>query len=251
VQVRFELMPGRRIQPFVVVGGGAPIALSSKRMTLNSGVIGEGYVGGGVRINTDKGFAFRADARFVIVPGENPPLLGYEAEFNIGIDFHLGEKHVAATPELPVNATPSDRDGDGIPDAKDKCPNEPETRNGYQDDDGCPDQLPVALVAAFETATAVRFEPGHARLTDAAKTSLVKAVTQLHANPTLHVFVIGHPDAKGDAAKTTPLAQKRAEAVKWYLVDQGVPADQIETATGAPAEKNRVIELQIAPPSPH
>jgi outer membrane protein OmpA-like peptidoglycan-associated protein len=144
-----------------------------------------------------------------------------------------------------------DNDTDGIPDAKDKCPNEPETRNGYQDDDGCPDQLPVALVAAFETATAVRFEPGHARLTDAAKTSLVKAVTQLHANPTLHVFVIGHPDAKGDAAKTGPLAQKRAETVKWYLVDQGVPADQIETATGSPAEKGRVIELRIGPASPH
>jgi outer membrane protein OmpA-like peptidoglycan-associated protein len=144
-----------------------------------------------------------------------------------------------------------DNDNDGIPDAKDKCPNEPETKNGYQDDDGCPDQLPVALVAAFEAATAVRFEPGHARLTEAAKASLVKAVTQLHANPTLHVFVIGHPDAKGDPAKTGPLAQKRAETVKWYLVDQGVPADQIGTATGAPAEKNRVIELQIGPALPH
>ena len=144
-----------------------------------------------------------------------------------------------------------DNDSDGIPDAKDKCPNDPETKNGFQDDDGCPDQLPVALVAAFEAATAVRFEPNHARLTDAAKASLVKAVTQLHANPTLHVFVIGHPDAKGDPAKTGPLAQKRAETVKWYLVDQGVPADQIGTATGAPAEKNRVIELQIAPATAH
>ena len=38
-----------------------------------------------------------------------------------------------------------DNDSDGIPDAKDKCPNEPETKNGYQDEDGCPDQLPVAL----------------------------------------------------------------------------------------------------------
>jgi OOP family OmpA-OmpF porin len=144
-----------------------------------------------------------------------------------------------------------DNDTDGIPDAKDKCPNEAETKNGYQDDDGCADQLPVALVAAFETATAVRFEAGRARLTEAGKASLAKAVTQLHANPTLHLFVIGHPDAKGDPAKTGELAKKRAETVKWYLVDQGVPADQIETATGSPAEKGRVIELQIGPPSPH
>jgi outer membrane protein OmpA-like peptidoglycan-associated protein len=32
-----------------------------------------------------------------------------------------------------------DRDGDGIPDNVDKCPNEPETYNGFQDEDGCPD----------------------------------------------------------------------------------------------------------------
>ncbi|HEY0252353.1 MAG TPA: outer membrane beta-barrel protein, partial [Kofleriaceae bacterium] len=92
LQLRFELLPGRQFQPFIVVGGGAPIGLSSARKTLNSGVTGEGYGGVGVRINTDKGFAIRADARFSIIPGENPPLLGYEAEFNIGIDFHFGEK---------------------------------------------------------------------------------------------------------------------------------------------------------------
>jgi outer membrane protein OmpA-like peptidoglycan-associated protein len=32
-----------------------------------------------------------------------------------------------------------DNDGDGFPDAVDKCPNEPETVNGFEDEDGCPD----------------------------------------------------------------------------------------------------------------
>ena len=32
-----------------------------------------------------------------------------------------------------------DNDKDGILDVDDKCPNEPETKNGYQDEDGCPD----------------------------------------------------------------------------------------------------------------
>jgi outer membrane protein OmpA-like peptidoglycan-associated protein len=32
-----------------------------------------------------------------------------------------------------------DNDGDGIPDAKDHCPNDPEDRDGFQDEDGCPD----------------------------------------------------------------------------------------------------------------
>ena len=34
---------------------------------------------------------------------------------------------------------PADRDNDGIPDDKDKCPDEPETINGKKDGDGCPD----------------------------------------------------------------------------------------------------------------
>jgi OOP family OmpA-OmpF porin len=33
----------------------------------------------------------------------------------------------------------TDNDGDGIVDAKDKCPNDPEDLDGFQDDDGCPD----------------------------------------------------------------------------------------------------------------
>jgi OmpA-OmpF porin, OOP family len=33
----------------------------------------------------------------------------------------------------------ADRDGDGIPDVKDKCPDEPEDKDGFEDDDGCPD----------------------------------------------------------------------------------------------------------------
>jgi OOP family OmpA-OmpF porin len=34
---------------------------------------------------------------------------------------------------------PGDLDGDGIPDAKDRCPRQPETFNSFEDDDGCPD----------------------------------------------------------------------------------------------------------------
>lgn len=33
----------------------------------------------------------------------------------------------------------NDFDGDGISDADDRCPTRPETENGFQDSDGCPD----------------------------------------------------------------------------------------------------------------
>lgn len=44
--------------------------------------------------------------------------------------------------ESPVatrNGCPADRDGDGIADHADQCASEPEDRDGYKDDDGCPD----------------------------------------------------------------------------------------------------------------
>ncbi|GEM_PF-2131031 len=36
-----------------------------------------------------------------------------------------------------------DTDGDGIPDDLDQCPFEPETINGFLDEDGCPDEVPI------------------------------------------------------------------------------------------------------------
>ena len=33
----------------------------------------------------------------------------------------------------------ADYDGDGINDSADRCPTRPETTNGFQDSDGCPD----------------------------------------------------------------------------------------------------------------
>jgi OOP family OmpA-OmpF porin len=43
-------------------------------------------------------------------------------------------------PQVPPSAMPpKDTDGDGIPDVLDKCPNEPEDKDGFQDMDGCPD----------------------------------------------------------------------------------------------------------------
>jgi hypothetical protein len=40
---------------------------------------------------------------------------------------------------VSTQQTPNDYDGDSIPDATDQCPQRPETENGFQDDDGCPD----------------------------------------------------------------------------------------------------------------
>jgi len=42
-------------------------------------------------------------------------------------------------PPVVVKVAEADRDGDGIPDSVDRCPDEPEDFDGFQDEDGCPD----------------------------------------------------------------------------------------------------------------
>jgi hypothetical protein len=53
---------------------------------------------------------------------------------------------------------PKDSDQDGIPDLTDKCPSEPEDMNGFEDQDGCPDEPRRLLAAqrAQEAAAAAR-----------------------------------------------------------------------------------------------
>jgi hypothetical protein len=46
-------------------------------------------------------------------------------------------------PDTAPPPPPPDTDGDSIPDTLDACPTQPETYNGHQDSDGCPDVKPV------------------------------------------------------------------------------------------------------------
>jgi outer membrane protein OmpA-like peptidoglycan-associated protein len=237
VQLRFELLPQRRFQPFLVVGAGVPIAISSARMTLNSGVIGEGYGGGGIRLDTTKGFTMRFDARVSIIPGENPPLVGAEVELNIGIEFDLGRPRPKVV-EVPVEPTTEpDKDGDGIPDRldrcpdrpedkdgfededgcpdidndgdhvldiADKCPSQPETINGFEDDDGCPDTVPPDVEALKGTIEGLIYADGETAVRDSALPSIKKIAKVMTDHPSIRVVLIGHTDDQEAKAFATP-----------------------------------------------
>ncbi len=45
----------------------------------------------------------------------------------------------APQPESEARIGRGDKDGDGLPDISDACPEDPEDKDGYQDEDGCPD----------------------------------------------------------------------------------------------------------------
>src|SRR6202042_3348970 len=72
-----------------------------------------------------------------------------------------------------------DNDGDGIPDIADKCPNEPETKNGYQDADGCPDQIPEKVKQFTGVIQGINFKTGQADILPSSHVVLDKAVAVL------------------------------------------------------------------------
>lgn len=65
----------------------------------------------------------------------------------VEIELHIPPPRVSAPVPEPVvvRAAPPvdpDADRDGVQGAADRCPSAPETRNGHEDDDGCPDTPP-------------------------------------------------------------------------------------------------------------
>ena len=65
----------------------------------------------------------------------------------------------------------------------------------------------------------------------------------LRAHPELAITVTGHPDKAGAAGDD--LAKRRAEAVKWFLVDEGI--EQARITTGVGAVGRAPIELALQP----
>ena len=132
----------------------------------------------------------------------------------------------------------ADNDGDGIEDGKDACPGVAETRNGLSDEDGCPDEMPAEITRAL--VVAITFEAKRARLTDQTKTALSPVLAMMRKHKVVRIRVVGHLEAPGG----DDLARRRADAVKWHLIDQGVAEDRIESAVG-PVDAIAPIELQL------
>jgi outer membrane protein OmpA-like peptidoglycan-associated protein len=179
-----------------------------------------------------------------------------------------------------------DNDKDGVLDASDKCPGSVEDQDGFEDDDGCPDNdndgdgiFDVAdkcpnLPGDFEKSgcpapkkaveiprgrlvlTGVQFETGRAVLSPRSFPALDKVAASLKEWTEVRVEIQGHTDSRGDPFVNKQLSQVRAEAVRLYLIQQGVAPDRltaigfgeeqpIETNnTAAGRQKNRRVEMK-------
>ena len=163
--------PQVKLIPFVLVGGGAMQIVdnggSKNDPQIAKDTDGMLYLGGGIKYRVDSGWGLRADLRLLFPPSSKDN--GFTEDFEALLTIYKEFGRAAPKAAPPVDDDPDhdgirgaadkcpndpedkdgfqdedgcpdlDNDGDGIPDAKDKCPNEPEDKDGFQDEDGCPD----------------------------------------------------------------------------------------------------------------
>lgn len=125
--------------------------------------------------------------------------------------------------DAPRRASASDSDGDGVPDFADQCPRKKETRNGYRDDDGCPDVYPLVFgTKRIRLRLPITFATETATLTTAARQLLTTLAKGLRDRPKIMLVEIqGHVAPSGPLDYSRRLSLRRAQAVRRFLVKSG------------------------------
>ena len=133
----------------------------------------------------------------------------------------------------PPPPPPGDADKDGVLDNVDKCPDTPP--GVAVDAFGCTRKGSITLEG-------VTFEYNSARLAPDSQQVLNAVAADLKKYPRLKIELQGHTDDKGSDQYNLKLSQQRADSVRIYLMDQGVPGNQL-TARGygetQPIEDNK------------
>jgi hypothetical protein len=149
LQGLWNFLPDARVQPFALAGIGDEFLVSGKKQCPVGAIptpdciamksthsILTAVLGAGVRIPLTYRLAARIDAHWLLQQGRAkddqsvPPVPSTAVSSNW--DFTAGFAWTFGGP-------PEDTDKDGIPNDFDKCPNDPEDKDGYEDTDGCPD----------------------------------------------------------------------------------------------------------------
>jgi OmpA-OmpF porin, OOP family len=150
-QVRFHpLALAGRVEPYLLLGYGAIASLVEDKLVEPDDQDGVGRAGLGLRVAINERIALRLEGRIQSSLAFASALLAIGGETSYGGPDFLGLASVALSiggpPRLLVankvvleEPDISDKDGDGLINRADRCPREPEDADGFQDDDGCPD----------------------------------------------------------------------------------------------------------------
>ena len=108
---------------------------------------------------------------------------------------------------------------------------------------------PATFLLYFVTATD--------ELTDESKGELKKILAALKQRPVPDIMVVGHTDTVGDVEANDRLSAQRAERMKSFLIEIGIPGTQIQTAGRGEREllvptadntdepRNRRVEISV------
>jgi outer membrane protein OmpA-like peptidoglycan-associated protein len=141
--------------------------------------------------------------------------------------------------------------------AQDACPDVPETLNGFQDRDGCPDELPADLAAITGLLTGVTFDLEKDTFKPDSRPTLDRLVDVLSRYPDV-ALVIGVHDGQPPDGYGRCLSCRRADAIARYLVEHGIDRARLtargyaferplaDPRTEAGRKQNRRIELTLA-----
>lgn len=116
---------------------------------------------------------------------------------------------------IPGVISSIDSDGDGIDDDFDKCPDTP--AGAKVNSQGC------------WSYNNVDFGFDSTKITSAFEPLFKNAVATLKGNPGMTVQLEGHTDSTGPEAYNMGLSERRAQAVKNHLVEQGIDASRLTT----------------------
>jgi outer membrane protein OmpA-like peptidoglycan-associated protein len=98
----------------------------------------------------------------------------------------------------------------------------------------------------------VEFAFDQSALDDAAKSMLFVLVGELRDNPELALDLEGYTDSKGSRQYNVRLSQRRIDAVRRYLIEQGVERHRIKASargpldnTAIPEERKRRVDIKL------
>ena len=146
-----------------------------------------------------------------------------------------------------------DTDGDGVLDKDDDCP----TVQGPVSNKGCPEiekEVEEILQTAFEN---LEFETSRDVIKASSIPSLTKLAEVLVKKPDWKLQIAGHTDSQGNDQNNLILSKKRAEAVKAFMVANGINGDRLNTlyfgetdpiadnSTAEGRQRNRRVEMKI------
>jgi OOP family OmpA-OmpF porin len=133
--------------PFALAGAGAVTIVDSA----NTDIVKKDtklapYLGIGAKYRTNNGWGVRADARGLLASKLDAEAMtakskgfAFEVEILLAVYRDFGHKKTKKLEPTPPAGKDEDTDKDGIVGAADKCPTEAEDKDGFKDDDGCPD----------------------------------------------------------------------------------------------------------------